>query len=116
MFPSPNYKLNFCMGSWAEQGPNVVNPIRYFVERGRVAYLHFRDVQGAVPKFQECFLGEGNTDVVEAILTLKRANFDGFLIDDHVPHIVDDTPWGHRGRAHQTGYIMGLVKAVEALA
>jgi mannonate dehydratase len=115
LFPSKHYGLNFCMGSWSEQGPSVIEPMRYFAERGRIVYVHFRDVRGAVPNFDECFLGEGNTDVVEAVLTLKRANFQGFLIDDHVPHLVDDTDWGHRGRAHQTGYIQGLVAAVNKL-
>jgi mannonate dehydratase len=35
---------------------------------------------------------------------------------DHVPHMVDDTGWGHRGRAWSTGYIKALVDAVRALA
>jgi mannonate dehydratase len=38
--------------------------------------------------------------------------FSGFIIDDHVPQLVDDTSWGHRGRAHATGYIQALVAAV----
>jgi mannonate dehydratase len=68
-----------------------------------------------VPNFQECFLGEGNIDVVAAIKTLKDVNFDGFLIDDHVPCIIDDSDWNHRGHAHATGYILGLVDAVNRL-
>ena len=36
---------------------------------------------------------------------------DGFVIDDHVPHVVDDTVWGHRGRAYATGYIAGVLRA-----
>jgi mannonate dehydratase len=110
--PSPNHGLDFCMGCWSEMGPGAIPPMRYFAERGKILYVHFRDVQGVMPKFQECFLGEGNTDVVEAMATLKRAGFTGFLIDDHVPHMDDDTPWGHRGRAQATGYICGLLAAV----
>ncbi len=68
-----------------------------------------------MPVFQECFLGEGNVDVVAAMRTLKEVNFTGFIIDDHVPHLVDDTEWAHRGRAHQTGYIQALLAAVTAL-
>jgi mannonate dehydratase len=68
-------------------------------------------VQGTVPSFQECFLGEGNVDVAAAIRALRDVGFDGFIIDDHVPRMVDDTDWAHRGRAFQTGYIMGLVEA-----
>ncbi len=112
MAPSRHHGLDFCMGSWSEMGPGVIDAIHHFAGRGQIAYVHFRDVQGAVPCFQECFLGEGNVDVTEAIRALRDGGFDGFIIDDHVPHLVDDSEWGHRGRAFQTGYIMGLVKAL----
>lgn len=113
--PSDNHGLDFCMGCWSEMGKGVIEPIQYFASRGKILYVHFRDVQGAVPKFQECFIGEGNVDVVDAMRTLKNAGFTGFMIDDHVPHMVDDTDWGHRGRAHATGYIQGLLNAVNKL-
>jgi mannonate dehydratase len=48
----------------------------------------------------------------ESIQALQEVGFTGFMLDDHVPHVVDDTEWGHRGRAFATGYIMALVEAV----
>ena len=113
--PSPNHGLDFCMGCWSEMGSGVIQPMEYFGSRGKIFYVHFRDVQGCVPRFQECFIGDGNVDVVEAMLTLKRVGFTGFIIDDHVPRMVDDTEWGHRGRAYATGFITGLLRAVERL-
>ncbi len=114
--PSPNSALDFCMGCWSEMGPGVLEALRYFGQQDKLAYVHFRDVQGTVPRFQECFLGEGNVDVVAAMRVLKEVGFHGFLLDDHVPAMVNDTPWGHRGRALATGYIMGLLEAVRAPA
>jgi mannonate dehydratase len=114
--PSPNHGIDFCMGCFSETGMNVIDAIRYFGERGKIFYVHLRDVQGCVPSFQECFLGEGNFDPVEVVRTLKEVGFDGFIIDDHVPRMIDDTEWNHRGHAHATGYILGLVDAVYALA
>lgn len=111
---SPNHGLDFCMGCWSEMGPGVVDAIRYFGSRGKIFYVHFRDVQGTVPRFQECFLDEGNVDIVEAMRMLKEVGFDGFIIDDHVPAMIDDTPWRHRGRAFATGYIMGLLASVDS--
>jgi mannonate dehydratase len=111
-FDSPNHGLDFCLGCWSEMGPDPIAAIRYFGGRGKITYVHFRDVQGCVPKFQECFLGEGNVDVVAAMRALKQVGFSGFIIDDHVPRLVDDTEWCHRGRAHATGYIQALVAAV----
>ena len=51
-------------------------------------------------------------DVVEAMRTLRAVGFTGCMIDDHVPHMVHDTPWGHRGRAFATGQMLGLLSAI----
>jgi mannonate dehydratase len=114
-FDSPRHGLDFCLGCWSEMGPDPLAAIRYFGQRGKICYVHFRDVQGVAPNFQECFLGEGNVNVVAAMRALHEVGFQGFIIDDHVPQLVDDTSWGHRGRAHATGYIQALVSAVTQL-
>jgi mannonate dehydratase len=112
---SPMHGLDFCHGCWSEMGPGVLDGIRFFGERGRILYVHFRDVQGTVPRFQECFIDEGNSDMFEVIKTLKQVGFTGFLIADHVPHMVDDTPWGHRARAYAIGYMRALLEVVDEL-
>ena len=114
---SPAFGLNFCMGTWSEMGPGVaMHALDYFAQRGRVVYLHFRDVKGHVPQFEECFLGEGNIDPLEPLRILKRAGYEGFLQDDHVPMMDgDETTWAHRGRAWSTGYILGLLHAVDSV-
>jgi mannonate dehydratase len=111
---SPNWVLDFCMGCWSEMGghENVLRGIRHFVPKGKIAYVHFRDVVGTADDFAECFLGEGNVNLFQAMKAFKENGFTGFLIDDHVPHMVDDSDWGHRGRAYATGYMMALLSAV----
>lgn len=120
--PSPNHGIDFCLGCFSEMmyaghsnNDGVLDAIRYFGERGKIIYVHFRDVQGCVPRFQECFPGEGNVDVVAAIKTLQEVGFDGFIIDDHVPEMLGDSDWRHRGHAYSTGYISALVQAVNQL-
>jgi mannonate dehydratase len=115
---SPMHGLDYCHGCWSEmrRGEGVLESIRYFGERGRIFYVHLRDVQGHAEDFTEVFLGDGNSDVLQVMRTLKEVDFRGFIIDDHVPHMVDDTPWGHRGRAWSTGYICALLAAVQAMA
>ena len=78
-------------------------------------YAHMRDVQGTVPKFHECFLGEGNFDPFEVIYALKHSGFDGFIVSDHVPAIEGDTTWGHRVRYADTGYTRGLMEAIDKM-
>jgi len=112
---SPMSGLDFCHGCWSEMGPGVIEAIRYLGERGKIFYVHFRDVQGTVPKFQECFVNEGNSDMFEVMKILKEVGFTGFLIPDHVPHMVGDTPWGHRGRAYAVGYMTALLEVVNSM-
>ena len=95
---------------------NVRETIEFFGPKGRIFYVHFRDVQGTVPNFQECFIGEGNFDPAEDLMLLKRNGFTGFLLDDHVPHMDGDTDWNHRGRAHAIGYMQGLMQMAAHLA
>lgn len=109
-FDSPYHKLDFCMGCWSEMNAEGAVPaVKHFAERDRIAYVHFRFVQGEVPCFNECFIDEGSVDPFDVISTLRDASFTEFLITDHVPKIVDDTPWGHRGRAYAIGYMKALV-------
>lgn len=111
--------LDLCLGCCSEMPggkANVVEMIEHFGPTGRILYVHFRDVQGTVPTFQECFLGEGNWDPAEVLLLLKRNGFTGFLLDDHVPHMDDDSNWNHRARAHAVGYMQGLINMAEQVA
>jgi mannonate dehydratase len=115
---SPMHGLDYCHGCWSEMrcGEGVVDSLRYFGERGRIVYVHFRDVTGGAEKFTEVFLGDGNCDPVVTMKTLKEVGFRGFIIDDHVPKMVNDSAWCHRGRAWSTGYLQALLAAVNALA
>ena len=110
---SPAHGLDFCHGCWSEMGPGVLDAIRHFGERGKILYVHLRDVQGIVPRFRESFVDEGNSDILEVLKTLREVGFTGLLLPDHVPHMVDDTPWGHRSWAYAVGYIKALVSVVE---
>ena len=111
--PSPMHGLDFCHGCWSEMqgGEGVLEAIEYFGTRGRIFYVHMRDVKGCADRFEECFIDEGNCSIPAAIRKLIEVGFHGFLIDDHVPHMVNDSPWAHRGRAFATGYLRGVLAA-----
>ena len=94
----------------------MIRAIRHFCGEGKIIYVHFRDVQGNIPCFNECFINEGNVDPYEVMKTLKEVGFTGFMITDHVPHMVDDTDWNHRGRAYAVGYMTAILEMVNKLA
>jgi mannonate dehydratase len=112
---SPNHGLAFCTGTMAEAGvAPMMAALRRFARAGRIHYLHLRSVHGALPAFQESFIDEGTVDAVAVLAELLEAGFDGFVIDDHVPHVTDDTVWGHRSRAYATGHIAGILRALRS--
>jgi mannonate dehydratase len=114
--PSPMHGLDYCHGCWSEMrgGAGVLESIEWFGSRARITYVHFRDVRGSAERFTEQFVNDGNNDMVAVMRKLREVGFHGFMIDDHVPHMVNDSAWAHRGRAYATGYMLGLLQALEA--
>ncbi len=113
---SRNHGIAFCMGTFAETSADAMFAmLERFGRAGRIDYVHFRTVHGALPRFAEAFIDEGTVDVVRALRLLRDVGFAGFVIDDHVPHLPGDTVWGHRSRAYATGYIAGMVRMLGAV-
>ncbi len=113
VYPSGSNAIEFCQGTFSEmQGEDIYEMIRYFGERKKILYVHFRNVSGQVPVFHEEFINTGYVDMHRAMKTYHDVGFDGFFIDDHVPQTFQDTEWGHRGRAFANGYIQAMIEAV----
>ena len=112
--PSDHNGLEFCQGTVSEMPENVIDAIDYFGPRNKIMYVHFRNVSGPVPSFQETFIDEGHVDMLEAMRAYNRAGFDGPMIDDHVPHMTGDTRYSFRARAFAMGYVKALIDAVNA--
>lgn len=113
IYPSDSNAIEFCQGTFSEmQGDDIYEMIRYFGERRKILYVHFRNVSTSVPKFQEEFINTGYVDMYKAMTIYRDVGFDSFFIDDHVPHTDGDTEWGHRGRAFANGYIQAMIEAV----
>ena len=114
---SPSNGIDFCQGTVAEmceQPKQVYEAIRYYAGKKKIAYVHFRNVRGTLPRFEETFIDEGKVDMLQAMRAYHEAGFEGVFIVDHTPGVVGDTPWGHRGRAYAIGYIKGLIACVSA--
>jgi mannonate dehydratase len=112
---SPSNAIEFCQGTFSEMNEDIYEMIEYFVSRRRILYVHFRNVSGQVPKFYEEFVNTGYVDMHRAMRIYFDYGFEGFFIDDHVPQTYQDTPFGHRGRAHAMGYIAGIMESITKL-
>ena len=114
--PSPCNGLEFCQGTVAEMGPGqTIDAIRRFGAQGKIFYVHFRNVRGQLPRFDEVFIDEGDVDMIRAMKAYKDVGYEGVITPDHTPRVVGDEPYGHRGRAFALGYIRAAMQAVDAL-
>lgn len=114
---SDAWKVNLCLGCFSQLGGEdaALEAIRYLGSRNKIAMVHLRDVQGTGECFKECFLGEGNCDPARLLRALRDVGYDGCLMDDHVPYIINATRWGHTARANANGYIRGMLQMMESM-
>jgi mannonate dehydratase len=109
--PSPAHKMLFCQGCVAEMGEDIPTAIRDMASRGKLAYVHFRNIRGTPRRFQEVFLDEGDADMRTAMKAYREAGFQGPFMMDHTPSIPGDAQ-GRIGRAFAVGYIRAMIQAV----
>ena len=111
--PSKANALEFCLGSLQEMREgDVLESIKHYGEQGKIAYVHFRNVRGKVPLYQEVFVDEGDLDMLSAIQALREVGYDGVIIPDHTPEMSCDAPW-HAGMAFALGYMRAALQMSE---
>ncbi|HEV7248068.1 MAG TPA: mannonate dehydratase [Shinella sp.] len=112
---SPSNALEYCIGSLQEMTTgNIYDTTRRFARSGRIAYVHFRNVKGKVPRYEETFVDNGDVDMAEIVRILRDESFDGVMVPDHVPDVHSNAPW-HAGMAYTIGYMRALVGHADLL-
>ena len=115
---SPSYAIEFCQGTFSEmECEDIYEMIEYFAERQKVLYVHFRNVSGTVPKFNEEFINTGYVNMKRAMEIYHAAGYSGVFMDDHCPLVNHDAEFpgnwgGYRSRVFAQGYIQAMIEAV----
>lgn len=114
--PSPRNALEFCLGSLAEMTEgDIYDVVDTYSRQGKLAYVHFRNVRGKAPHYQETFIDEGDMDMLRVLSILKRNGYKGVLIPDHAPQMACAAPW-HAGMAYALGYMKAALQILEERA
>jgi mannonate dehydratase len=114
LYPSYYNALEFCQGTIAEMSEgDVYEAIDTYTKQDRVAYVHFRNIEGKVPRYHEVFVDEGDVDMVRALRIYRKNGFDGVMIPDHTPQMSCGAPW-HAGMAFALGYIRGILNTLQS--
>ncbi len=105
---SPNIGVCLCCGTWLEggkmMGKTVIEAIDYFGKRGKLWKIHYRNVTAPLPHFVETFIDNGYMDMYQIMKALKKVDFRGAVIADHVPDMVGGAKAGW-------AYSFGMMKA-----
>ncbi|MEG1271533.1 MAG: mannonate dehydratase, partial [Ruthenibacterium sp.] len=113
LMPSSANKLEFCLGSLQEmEGMDIYDAIDLYAAQHKISYLHFRNVKGKVPCYDEVFVDEGDIDMLRVLQQLQAHHFDGVLIPDHTPLMTCDAPW-HAGMAFALGYMRAAFQMLD---
>ncbi|WP_276353908.1 mannonate dehydratase [Cohnella caldifontis] len=115
LVPSEYSGITLCQGTLAAAGEDIPSVIRRFAARGKLFFVHFRDVRGTADRFEETFHDDGQTNMLEAMKTYYEVGYDGPARPDHVPTMEgeDNANPGYEllGRLFGVGYIKGLMEA-----
>ena len=111
---SPVNGLTFCQGCFAEMGASLEDEIRRF--RGRIHFVHVRDIRGAPEDFYETFPDNGSNDLLSLLRVYKEVGYRGYVRIDHVPLLATEAGpydgYGIQGHTYALGYLKGLMEAV----
>jgi mannonate dehydratase len=111
--PSRANTLEFCLGSLAEMTEgDIYEAVDQYSRQQRIGYVHFRNVTGKVPHYQETFIDDGDIDMVRVLKILKKNKYQGVLIPDHTPQMSCAAPW-HAGMAFALGYLRAALQIME---
>jgi mannonate dehydratase len=109
---SPNSMLEFCLGTLGEmKDTDIYQAVDKYSAMGKIAYIHFRNVRGKVPRYYEVFIDEGDVDMIRILKILRDNHYQGVLIPDHTPKLECDAPW-HAGMAYALGYMRGAMRVL----
>jgi len=108
--PSASNGMLFCQGCVTEmRGVDVYDAIRQMGSIGKIVMVHFRNVRGEFPRFQEVFVDEGDVDMFRAMQAYRDVGFEGPFSLDHSPMFPEAEI---ANTAFVVGYLRALIQAV----
>lgn len=114
---SPNHGVTFCQANFRLMGCDVAYWARRFAARGKIFFVHFRDVRGTAERFEETFHDDGPTDMPDMLQLYHELGFTGPLRVDHVPTMAgeanDQPGYEVLGRLFAIGYTKGILQALK---
>ena len=112
---SPYLGMKMCVGCWLESRDfgDLMEDIRTFTEQGKIFVVHFRNVSGTMPYFEETLMEDGYADMYGILEQLARCGYDGQINIDHSFFNPDGKGMSKTSEAYFMGYLKGMLGSLE---
>jgi mannonate dehydratase len=109
---SPAHGICLCQGNFSLMTDDLPGAIRHFGADGRIAFGHFRLVDGTPTDFVEIFHDQDPDLAAACMSAWADIGFEGLVRPDHVPTLAGEDNvmpgYGELARLHAVGYLQGL--------
>ncbi len=115
MVPSPANGITFCQANFKLMGEDIEALVREWSAKGKIFFVHFRDVTGTREHFQETFHDSSPLDLPRMLQLYHECGFEGPMRPDHAPTLEgesNDRPgYAMGGKILAIGYMKGIMDA-----
>lgn len=108
----PAHGLDLCPDILAAAGIDPVAGIGGAAGKGAIAMVRLGNLRREEAGLVDAFLDEGDLSIPRLLQTLRAAGFDGPVRAAPPPGMVEDTSWGHKGRAFDLGYLKAVLQTL----
>jgi len=110
---SESHAITFCQANFKAMGEDLFELAREFGGANRIAYIHWRDIEGTKDAFHETFHDNGPTDMPAILKYYHELGLDVPIRPDHVPTLEGEDPstggYEMLGRLFAIGYLKGIL-------
>lgn len=113
---SPYVGMKLCTGCWLETGAafgNLMEDLREFVKEDKVFIVHFRNVSGTLPYFEETLIEDGYMDMYRVMKELVKLDYKGTVTIDHPLGFVEEFGGEKASAAYMLGYLQSMLASAQ---
>lgn len=111
---SPYIGMKLCTGCWLETGEkfgDLMADLEEFVKKQKVFVVHFRNVSGTMPYFEETMIEDGYMDMYRVMRKLVELDYQGTVTIDHPLSFIPSYGGDKSGVAYMMGYLKSMLSS-----
>jgi len=115
--PSKVNGITYCQANFVAMGEDVYKLADEFLQKKKIFFVHYRDIEGKGEYFRETFHDNGPTDMARLLKVYSDGGFRGAMRPDHAPTLEgegNDRPgYAMGGKVFAIGYMKGIMDAMK---